>query len=185
MTRKVCLFGALVLGLCILAAAWAQTLWQFYILFFLAGFLGAGSLFAPLIANVGNWFKYGAGLALGIASAGQALGQGGVPFATAVLIGAMGWRDTLTTIGVITLAALIPLAMLIRQPPKHLFGWIGHGIGGYQGGYFFDLSGGYTVTYANASLAGVINLIIVGSLYITIVRRKTALASAGQSRLTA
>ncbi len=75
-TRSVCLFGSLVLGLCILAAAWAHELWQYYLLFFLAGFLGAGSLFAPLIANVGNWFKSGAGLAIGIASAGQALGQG-------------------------------------------------------------------------------------------------------------
>ena len=116
-TRKVCLFGAFVFGLCILAAAWADALWQFYILFFFAGFLGAGALFAPIIANVGNWFKRSAGLALGIASAGQALGQGGVPFGAAVLIGAVGWRSALTAMGVIALATLIPLALLILQPP--------------------------------------------------------------------
>ena len=332
-TRRVCLMGAVVLGLCLLAAAHASALWQFYVLFFVAGFLGAGSLFTPLIANVGNWFKVGAGLALGIASAGQALGQGGVPFASALLIGTMGWRDSLTTLGGIALAVLIPLALLIRQPPDTLaarstgdpamadeqpvpltpnvvvvwlsaavvfccicmsvplmhllpliqdrgialedagsvvflmmsaaifgriafgkladmigalraymvaslwqtvlvfffiqletldafyifvviygfgyagvmttilvsvrvmtplgkrasalgvvtlFGWLGHAIGGSQGGYFFDLSGDYTLSYANAALAGVVNLIIVGSLYITITRRNRSLAYAAQ-----
>jgi MFS family permease len=59
-----------------------------------------------------------------------------------------------------------------------VFAWLGHGIGGYQGGFFFDLTGGYTVTYANAALAGVINLIIVGSLYVTITRRRSALVFA-------
>lgn len=45
-----------------------------------------------------------------------------------------------------------------------LFGWIGMGLGGYQGGYFFDLTGGYTVSYANAAFAGIVNMVIVGSL---------------------
>jgi MFS family permease len=45
-----------------------------------------------------------------------------------------------------------------------LFGWIGMGLGGYQGGYFFDLTGGYTASYANAAFAGIINMVIVGSL---------------------
>lgn len=330
-TRSVCLFGAVVFGLSLLGAAWATALWQFYLLFFLAGFLGAGALFTPIIANVGNWFKSSAGLALGIASAGQALGQGGVPFGTAVLIGAVGWRSTLTTMGCIALLTLIPLALMLRPPPAdaappasagampnqdalavlplpvvtawlsaavvfcctcmsvplmHLvpllqdhgfspeqsgsvlflmlsvaiigrvafgkladligaipaymvaslwqtalvfgfiqfgnlnsfyvfaaiygfgyagvmtgilvcvrvltpasrrasslgivmvFAWIGHGIGGYQGGYFFDLTGDYATAFANAALAGVVNLIIVGSLYITIRRRRTALVFA-------
>ena len=53
-----------------------------------------------------------------------------------------------------------------------LFAWLGHGIGGYQGGFFFDLSGDYYLSYANAAAAGVVNLIIVGSLYITINRRQ-------------
>lgn len=324
--RWVSLFGAIVLGLCLLVAARADALWQFYVLFFIAGFLGAGSLFAPLVANVGNWFKTGAGLALGITSAGQALGQGGVPFGAALLIGELGWRGTFTAMGAITLVALVPLALLIRQPPllaatmstdpeaadrspvplspnlvvawlsaavilccfcmsmplMHLvpllqdrgfalddaasvifvmlmvavlgriafgrladwigpipayltasfwqtvlvfwflqletldafylfavvygfgyagvmtgvivcvralmpvsrrasalgivtmFAWLGHGIGGYQGGLFFDLTGNYTLSYANAALVGVINLIVVGSLYITIARRRTA-----------
>jgi len=330
-TRRVCLIGVIVLGLCILASSRADALWQFYVLFFLGGFFGAGSLFAPLVANVGNWFKSGAGLAIGIVSAGQAVGQGGVPYGLAVITGSIGWRGSLAAMGAITLLALIPLAMLLRQPPHStqektlgetatddetplplapnvvviwlstavlfccicmsvplmhlvpliqdrgnsledagsvvflmlivaifgrvafgkladmigavraywiascwqtllvfvfvqietlgafyifavvyafgyggvmtgllvccrvytplsrrasalgiviLFAWLGHGIGGYQGGFFFDLTGDYTLSYANAALAGIINLIIVGSLYFTIARRRAALVFA-------
>lgn len=332
-TRFVCLVGAVALGVSVIASAYAQALWQFYLLFFVAGFLGGGSLFAPLIANVGSWFKTGAGLAVGIVSAGQALGQGAVPYGAAVLIGSQGWRDALAGIGVIIVLVLVPLALLVRQPPgwvrpavatdsgkadsgaadkspvplspstvviwlsvavlfcclcmsvplMHLvpliqdrgipleeagsvlfvmllvaiggrvafgkladmigsiraywiascwqsllvfyfvqietlngfylfaviygFGyagvmtgllvcvrdltppsrrasalgiviscaWLGHGLGGYQGGLFFDLTGDYFVAYANAAAAGVVNLIIVGALYVTIQRRRTAL----------
>ena len=332
--RWVILFGATVIGLCMLGASQADVLWQFYLLFFIAGFLGASALFVPLIANVGNWFKTGAGLALGIASAGQALGQGGMPYVLALLIGALGWRDALMSVGVTMLVLLISLAMLIKQPPKistgldagstdnslidgadttlippntlavwlgsaailccicmsvplmHLvplmqdrglsledagsvllvmltvaivgrvvfgkladmigairtywiascwqtvlvffflqvdtlqgyyifaiiygfgyagvmtgilisarvltpaskrasvlgivlfFAYLGHGIGGYQGGYFFDLTGNYTLTYANAAMAGILNLILVGALYFTTNRRRATLAFA-------
>jgi MFS family permease len=332
--RWVVLFGATVIGLCMLGASQADVLWQFYLLFFIAGFLGASALFVPLIANVGNWFKTGAGLALGIASAGQALGQGGMPYVLALLIGALGWRDALMSVGVTMLVLLISLAMLIKQPPKistgldagstdnslidgadttlippntlavwlgaaailccicmsvplmHLvplmqdrglsledagsvllvmltvaivgrivfgkladmigairtywiascwqtvlvffflqvdtlqgyyifaiiygfgyagvmtgilisarvltpaskrasvlgivlfFAYLGHGIGGYQGGYFFDLTGNYTLTYANAAMAGILNLILVGALYFTTNRRRATLAFA-------
>jgi MFS family permease len=332
--RWVVLFGATVIGLCMLGASQADVLWQFYLLFFAAGFLGASALFVPLIANVGNWFKTGAGLALGIASAGQALGQGGMPYVLALLIGALGWRDALMSVGITMLVLLISLAMLIKQPPKistgldagstdnslidgadttlippntlavwlgsaailccicmsvplmHLvplmqdrglsledagsvllvmltvaivgrivfgkladmigairtywiascwqtvlvffflqvdtlqgyyifaiiygfgyagvmtgilisarvltpaskrasvlgivlfFAYLGHGIGGYQGGYFFDLTGNYTLTYANAAMAGILNLILVGALYFTTNRRRATLAFA-------
>ena len=332
--RWVVLFGATVIGLCMLGASQADVLWQFYLLFFIAGFLGASALFVPLIANVGNWFKTGAGLALGIASAGQALGQGGMPYVLALLIGALGWRDALMSVGITMLVLLISLAMLIKQPPKistgldagstdnslidgsdttlippntlavwlgaaailccicmsvplmHLvplmqdrglsledagsvllvmltvaivgrivfgkladmigairtywiascwqtvlvffflqvdtlqgyyifaiiygfgyagvmtgilvsarvltpaskrasvlgivlfFAYLGHGVGGYQGGYFFDLTGNYTLTYANAAMAGILNLILVGALYFTTNRRRATLAFA-------
>lgn len=324
--RKVCLFGAIVLGVCVLAASCANKLWQLYLLFFLAGAFGGGSLFAPLIALVGNWFQIGAGLAIGIVSAGQAVGQGGVPFGTTFLINMLGWRDAVAALGVIILATLIPLALLIKDSPSrsagtiadsanatvllspttvviwlsaavlgcctcmsvplmHLvpliqgkgisapeassvlflllvvailgrvafgkladiigaipaymtaslwqtalvywftqmsnlnmlyvfaviygfgyagvmtgllvtiraltpvsrrgvstgviiaFAWLGHGIGGYQGGLFFDLTGAYNVSFANAALAGVFNLLVVGALYLTVKWRTTSSVS--------
>jgi MFS family permease len=83
-TRPVVLFGVCVLGVCYLAASLISSLWQFYALFFIAGFFGAGAIFPPIMAAVGNWFFVGAGVAIGIASAGQALGQGGVPFVSSL-----------------------------------------------------------------------------------------------------
>lgn len=330
-TRGVCIFGAATLGICLVLASRAESLWQFYTLFFLAGFFGAGSLFAPLVANVGKWFGAGVGLALGITSAGQALGQGGVPFTTAIIINQVGWRDALFALGVVMLIVLIPLALLIREAPSRsrsslsastasvddlpqalptnvvviwmsaavifccicmsvplihlvplaqdrgialddaagilfvmliagifgrvafgrladvigaipaywlaslwqtalvavflqmetlegfyvfaviygfgyggvmtailvcvrvlvplskgastlgivsMFALIGHALGGYQGGLFFDFTGDYTQSYVNAALAGLVNLIIVGSLFLTVSRRQAANAAA-------
>ncbi|SMF48728.1 Major Facilitator Superfamily protein [Tistlia consotensis] len=117
-TRPVALFGAAVLGLCVLGASLADSLWQFYLLFFAAGALGGAAFFAPLIALVSNWFAVGAGLAIGIASAGQAMGQGGVPFVAALLIEQLGWRGAFVALGAASLAVLLPLALLMRDPPR-------------------------------------------------------------------
>ncbi len=117
-TRPVVLIGVSVLGLSYLAASFATSLWQFYALFFIAGFFGAGAIFPPIMAAVGNWFQVGAGLAIGIASAGQALGQGGVPFASSFLIKEYGIDGAFAATGIVMLAFLIPLALLLRQPPS-------------------------------------------------------------------
>lgn len=112
--RGVILTGALTFGLTMIAASRADALWQLYVLFFVAGALGGGALFSPLFALVGGWFRAGAGLAIGLVSAGQALGQGAIPFANAVLIERFGWRGALAVIGLAALAVLLPLALLIR-----------------------------------------------------------------------
>jgi MFS family permease len=323
--RTVCLVGAAAVGACVTLAAGAEALWQFYLLFFLAGFFGAG-LFAPAIALVGSWFPVGSGLAIGIASAGQAVGQGGIPFAAAFLIEALGWRGAFLTLGLVSLLVMVPLALLLREAPRpnmalgpraepppplplgvvtpwlsaavifccacmavplmHLvpliqglciaasdasgvlfvmliaailgrvafgkladvigpipayitaslwqtsavfaftqigdlrafyvfapiygfgyagvmtgvlvtaraltpaasragamgiiiaFAWLGHGIGGFQGGYFFDLTGGYTAGFANAALAGMANLLLLGTLLLVVRRRRAAALAA-------
>ncbi len=56
------------------------------------------------------------------------------------------------------------------------FAWLGMGLGGYQAGYFFDLTGGYTVSFVNAALAGAINLAILLSLRRYIGKREFVLA---------
>lgn len=50
------------------------------------------------------------------------------------------------------------------------FAWIGMAIGAWQGGYFYDLCGDYYTSFANASLAGVANLVILAVLYLYSVR---------------
>ncbi|WP_347311675.1 MFS transporter [Defluviimonas sp. SAOS-178_SWC] len=319
--RHVILVGAGATALGMIAASRASELWQLYAIFFVAGALGGGALFAPLFAVVGGWFRTGAGLAIGIASAGQAIGQGGIPFANAILIEALGWRGALLALGLFSLVVLVPLALLIRRPepapaatgqtaaeaappvplprlvvlmgaavlcccslmsvplmhlvpliqgcgipapqagsvvfvmmitaifgrvafgrladmigavPAYLaasawqtalvflftriddlslfyifapiygfgyagvmtgvlttvrsltpadrrasatgiilaFGWAGHGLGGYLGGLFFDLTGTYDLTFAVAVGAGVVNLLLVTSLFLMVTRRR-------------
>ena len=111
--RPVVLAGSAVMGLAYLASALADQLWQYYALMFVAGFFGAAGIFAPIMSLVGKWFPIGAGLAIGIASAGQALGQGGVPFASAFLIKEFGVSAALGITGGLMLLVLLPLGALL------------------------------------------------------------------------
>ncbi len=116
-TRAICFTGAVSLSLALLLAAWSERLWQFYTIFFIAGAIGGGALFAPVIALVGDWFRTGVGLAIGIASAGQGLGQGMVPFAAGHLIEAAGWQNAFSVLGAIAALTLVPLSLLMLEPP--------------------------------------------------------------------
>lgn len=115
--RAICLLAASTMGACLILASQAGSPWLLYVLFFLAGVLGGGTLFAPIFAYVGNWFPKAAGLAIGFAAAGQAVGQGGVPFLAAYLIESLGWRGAMLALGCGTLAILVPLALGMRQAP--------------------------------------------------------------------
>ena len=96
-----------------------------------------------------------------------------------VVVYGFGYAGVMTGI-IVCVRALTPVSRRATAlGVVTLFAWIGHALGGYQGGVFFDLTGNYTLAYANAALAGVINLIIVGSLYASIVRRRVALAATG------
>ena len=44
-------------------------------------------------------------------------------------------------------------------------GWIGMGIGSYQAGYFYDITAAYLLSYANAAIAGILNLLVVAALF--------------------
>lgn len=116
--RRIALMGVTVTGVVIMAASRSTDLWQLYLAFFLAGLFGGGALSAPLMALIGSWFVRGAGLAIGIAAAGQAMGQGGIPFAGAILIDGYGWRGAMMAQGLVTLIALLPLALLLKDAPS-------------------------------------------------------------------
>ncbi len=45
------------------------------------------------------------------------------------------------------------------------FAWTGMALGAWQGGLFYDLCGDYFTSFANASLAGVANLLVLALLY--------------------
>ena len=55
------------------------------------------------------------------------------------------------------------------------FGWMGMGMGGFFGGYFFDLYGDYFWSFAFASFMGVINLLVLVKFLSRITNRKIAI----------
>ena len=81
-----------------------------------------------------------------------------------------GYGGVMTTI-LVSMQVLIPVSR--RASATGIvtsFAFFGHAIGGYQGGLFYDLIGNYGWAFANAAIAGTINLLVVGALYITITR---------------
>ncbi len=116
-TRRVAVFGVAVSAASFAAASAAQSLWQLYVVFLIAGTFGGGAIFGPVIALVGRWFATGAGLAMGLVAAGQAVGQGTVPYLNVLLIEALGWRGALLAFGAGTALLLLPLAMTLKAPP--------------------------------------------------------------------
>jgi MFS family permease len=45
-----------------------------------------------------------------------------------------------------------------------LLAWAGMGVGAYQGGYCYDATGDYAMSFANAAIGGIVNLTVVAAL---------------------
>ena len=55
------------------------------------------------------------------------------------------------------------------------FGWIGMGLGGFLGGYFFDIYGDYSWAFTFAGIMGVVNLVILSQFWLRIRNAKKGL----------
>jgi len=51
------------------------------------------------------------------------------------------------------------------------FAFAGHGLGGFQGGLFYDLTGTYGLSYASGAVAGLLNLALLLTLFTLTGRR--------------
>ncbi len=114
--RRIGVFGAVALSLGLVAMRWQSELWSLYLVSFLIGAFGFASLFTPMVALAGRWFSARKGLAIGIVTAGGALGQGAVPYVGGLIITAAGWREAALWLGAAYLAILFPLVLLVRVP---------------------------------------------------------------------
>lgn len=120
-TRIVVLAGGVILGLGLIAASQAATLWRFQALFGLLVGLGAGSFYAPLTATVTRWFTANRSLAVALVSSGMGLGTLLVAPLSRWMITHYDWRSAMLTIGVLALALIIPAALFVRPAPAAVF----------------------------------------------------------------
>jgi MFS family permease len=115
--RRVALFGAAMvaagLALASLGAAW-QLLVGYGVV---AGFLGIGALFAPLLTYVTLWFDRRRGAALALVSSGQYVAGALWPAVLERVVAAFGWQRTMLAFGLFAAAVIVPLAAVVLRPP--------------------------------------------------------------------
>ena len=105
------------LGLGYLIAAYAPNLWVFSLAHGLLLGIGAGGGFAPLMADISHWFEKKRGLAVVVVASGNLLGGTIWPLFMNLTMPHIGWRGTYMTIGLITIATMLPLSLLMRRRP--------------------------------------------------------------------
>lgn len=115
--KRIGFFGAVAISVCLIALRWQNDLWLLYLLYFLMGGLGFACLFTPMVAISGLWFNRRKGLAIGIVTAGGAIGQGLVPYIARLMITSVGWRDAALYLGIGYFVILVPLLFLLKPPP--------------------------------------------------------------------
>jgi MFS family permease len=112
--------GSIALGLGLLAASAAGSLWLYAVA---QGFLigvGSSATFAPLIADTSFWFNRRRGIAVAICASGNYLAGTVWPPVVQHFIDTAGWRATYFGIGIFCIASMLPLALVLRRGPPIL-----------------------------------------------------------------
>ncbi len=113
------LCGIASLGLGYVGAGLAPTLWLFALAHVVIGF-GASSTFAPLMADLSQWFTRRRGIAVAVVSSGNYFGGTIWPPVVQHFISDAGWRATHIGIGLFCVASMLPLVLAMRRPtPAH------------------------------------------------------------------
>jgi MFS family permease len=115
--RVLLAIGGFGMALPLLAMAGVQSLWQLYVAHLVLGGLGFSVLYAPVLAATGEWFDRRRGLAVGIVTAGGALGQGVLPFVANALIDVFGWRLAFLSLALAAAAGLASTLPYVSRPP--------------------------------------------------------------------
>jgi MFS family permease len=116
-TGPIAAFGAVITGAGLMLVALQTRIEAIQAIYLTIGFLGFACLYAPLLTTVSLWFDRQAGMAMGIVTAGGALGQGIVPPLFQALISGFGWRMACVVFGAGFVAVVTPAVLLLRKPP--------------------------------------------------------------------
>jgi MFS family permease len=106
------------LGLGFVLAGLAPNLFVFTAAHGLLIGVGAGTGFAPMMADISHWFVKRRGLAVVVVASGNYLAGALWPLLMNWTMPLIGWRDTYILMGVVIAALVIPLAVLMRRRPS-------------------------------------------------------------------
>src|SRR3984957_13480369 len=109
--------SAVTLGVGFVLAGYAPNLGVFTAAHVLIG-IGAGTGFAPMMADISHWFVKRRGLAVVVVASGNYFAGTIWPLLMSLAIPLIGWRATYAGIGVIVAAAVLPLTLAMRRRPS-------------------------------------------------------------------
>jgi MFS family permease len=80
--------------------------------------IGAGTGFAPLMADISHWFVKRRGVAVVIVASGNYFAGTIWPLVMSLTIPMIGWRVTYAGLGILDAAVVLPLALAMRRRPS-------------------------------------------------------------------
>ena len=117
----------LALGASFYGAAHAPNYVVFSIMHIAIGWFGCAATFGPLLADISKWFIKRRGLAVAIAASGNYLGGALWPLPLQHMLASDGWRNTYTTMGMLSVAMMLPLVLMLRPKPARSAAAASHG----------------------------------------------------------
>jgi OFA family oxalate/formate antiporter-like MFS transporter len=117
-SRRVIIFGVIVISISLLLSSRAKTMWQIYAVYSLGIGIGIGFAYAPSMGVVQRWFVKRRGLASGLAVMGIGLGTLGMPILSAALIHWSDWRTAYLVMSILVFICGVSAAILIAESPQ-------------------------------------------------------------------
>ena len=117
-SRRVIIFGVIVISISLLLSSRAKTMWQIYAVYSFGIGIGIGFAYAPSMGVVQRWFVKRRGLASGLAVMGIGLGTLGIPIFSAALIHWSDWRTAYLVMSILVFTCGVSAAILIAESPE-------------------------------------------------------------------
>jgi sugar phosphate permease len=116
--RRLMLAGIVMAGLALVGLAGVTTLAGFYVFYFLnaLGYVCGGPLPCQMLLT--RWFSDARGRAMGAAYLGIGIGGALVPILAHALAVTFGWRGALRCLGILMIVVAFPPAFFVREPPR-------------------------------------------------------------------
>ncbi|MSP02541.1 MAG: MFS transporter [Acetobacteraceae bacterium] len=120
-SRFVVLAGGVLLGAGLAAASQSTSLTMFQIVFGISIGLAAGSFYVPMTAMTVRWFTKNRSLAVALVSAGLGMGSTIMAPLARWIMFYHDWRFTMLVFSAIAFVVIVPLSLLLREPPVPAF----------------------------------------------------------------